>query len=790
MENKVNENTPANALESDEEYETIMNNKVENILNVKNSSRDNSIYKYDNETKQILTEAKQEIKKKISFKPEMPEEHADKEKDNMSDKVNWQKNNFNMIGAELNENKNHERDFSEKRNKIETKINYESINTKDFKKDTGDNHKNYNGNFSYTDNSSTKLDMQTGNSFSNFVVNNAKPHSKPKLNFQKNHMNGIIQPFSSLSEKNIIANKTFTNLKEKTDDYSSYTKTLTGQRLYLQHVQNLPKKKEQRQKMIEEKEKDEFKEVSFKPKILESSQRIASKSPDRIKMQKIEELLLHKGNVLKEKKIYESTKKVLKEFDEYSFLPKVGEKSGMIASVKRKQRLEKLSEINSRHLLNKSCDIPHRELSESIPSDEEKIRNYYVRNEIKNSQRIEQKFITNNNKNLNLKIGINNRNETIGRNDNNYLKNSIASSDNTFTNMKLVPKVKKGLYNEANNAGNVYSKSNKNDNSLERERNRTFNTSQNDLSITTPYSHHSGSRSYTNSPKRNIEKKATIFYNRSKSRNNFGPIQNKKIQNTISNNYEQKQTLRSKTPTSVGNLRSNVNMLNPHKNIHDFLYVENEIIKQKKEENELKHMKKNFPFRPTITDNSKNLISRSETTSQFIHRLMNSKKEAEELIVVKRKKNNLNNEIDPRTGKQFYKPSISRGPLNPEKDRRVHDNLDGFHDYKILSEKNKIQEQEMLNILEKKNLWMERSMKSILKMKIERYKEIFDSLDSDKDGFISSRQIRSSALDSEMLTTMTPLLEDLQKKGNKMNFKEFCLAVDKFLPVRIFTNQR
>jgi len=56
-------------------------------------------------------------------------------------------------------------------------------------------------------------------------------------------------------------------------------------------------------------------------------------------------------------------------------------------------------------------------------------------------------------------------------------------------------------------------------------------------------------------------------------------------------------------------------------------------------------------------------------------------------------------------------------------------------------------------------------MQSVLKMKIEKYKEIFDLLDSDKDGFISSRNIKLSNLDVDMLKTLTPMLEELQKSG-------------------------
>ncbi len=164
---------------------------------------------------------------------------------------------------------------------------------------------------------------------------------------------------------------------------------------------------------------------------------------------------------------------------------------------------------------------------------------------------------------------------------------------------------------------------------------------------------------------------------------------------------------------------------------------------------------------------------------------MNSKKEAEELIVQKRRESDLDK--DPLTGKQFFKPSISRGPLDPDK-RKVTVNLDGYYDNLLLEKKKKVHEEEMLNNLQKKKHWLEKSMKSVLKMKIEKYKQIFDLLDSDKDGFISFKNIKLSEVNSEVLEALTPLFDELQKKGNYIDFKEFCIKADDMLAVKIFGN--
>ena len=76
-----------------------------------------------------------------------------------------------------------------------------------------------------------------------------------------------------------------------------------------------------------------------------------------------------------------------------------------------------------------------------------------------------------------------------------------------------------------------------------------------------------------------------------------------------------------------------------------------------------------------------------------------------------------------------------------------------------------------------------------MKMKFERYKEIFNLLDSDQDGLISYNRIKLSSLDQDLLQAMTPLLEDLQASKDNMTFKQFCIKVDRLLSVKIFSDK-
>ena len=43
--------------------------------------------------------------------------------------------------------------------------------------------------------------------------------------------------------------------------------------------------------------------------------------------------------------------------------------------------------------------------------------------------------------------------------------------------------------------------------------------------------------------------------------------------------------------------------------------------------------------------------------------------------------------------------------------------------------------------------------------KLEEYKNIFEELDSDSDGVITSKKINLSTIDNSLLLTLTPLLE-------------------------------
>ena len=74
-------------------------------------------------------------------------------------------------------------------------------------------------------------------------------------------------------------------------------------------------------------------------------------------------------------------------------------------------------------------------------------------------------------------------------------------------------------------------------------------------------------------------------------------------------------------------------------------------------------------------------------------------------------------------------------------------------------------------------------------MKYKKYKELFSLLDSDQDGLISYNKIQLTKVDENVLKNISPILEELNQTKKEMNFKEFCLKIDKLMTEEKENNQ-
>ena len=219
----------------------------------------------------------------------------------------------------------------------------------------------------------------------------------------------------------------------------------------------------------------------------------------------------------------------------------------------------------------------------------------------------------------------------------------------------------------------------------------------------------------------------------------------------------------NKTPSKqLRNVRS--------QNIYRNLYEDAKIQNERKFQKSIEIHKQQCTFHPKISKNTEKYVKK-ESPAEMINRLARKKEDNREII------------IKPHYS---YQPIITRGPKNPNQ-RNVTVNLDSTYDKKLLEEKNHIHNNEMCNALEKKQQWLSRSMNIVMKMKIIKYKEIFDLLDGDGDGFVSYDKVKLSDVDNSILIAITPLLEEITKnKEEMMTFKEFVVIADKYIANQIF----
>ena len=218
--------------------------------------------------------------------------------------------------------------------------------------------------------------------------------------------------------------------------------------------------------------------------------------------------------------------------------------------------------------------------------------------------------------------------------------------------------------------------------------------------------------------------------------------------------------------------------LDPTNNTFDYLYFESKIL-DKKRENKKKELMNNLSFIPKINSKSVDYNqNKNETPEEFYNRLYQQKRNYTPII--KRDsygRIKFNEFRDTKTGQILFKPKITRGPKIINQREKNLDS-DNYYDKRLFPDLEKEKKREIYNTIVNKKEYLNQTLKMIIKNKLERYKKIFNSLDSDHDGFISSKNIRLSALDNDRLKSFTPILEELQKSDSKINFNQFCKQLD------------
>ena len=305
------------------------------------------------------------------------------------------------------------------------------------------------------------------------------------------------------------------------------------------------------------------------------------------------------------------------------------------------------------------------------------------------------------------------------------------------------------IENRLINFGKIYENKNKSQQNIKNETNKIF----------------------TKKDVTNMEKQ------KNKKRKNLTPINNL--------NYIKKSKIKLDLNKTEENLRDNNKIktkenkskrnLTPDNNLYEYLYLESKLLKQKRDDAIQKNLDLTCPFKPKLNDSFNKNIKNNE--GDVFQRLYNIKYENRKLATEMKLKKKFNFYSDDNTPDFLYKKNIKKYNNNIKTDNNNSNRDSSKNDNSYINSINRIINEDNIdkddfNKENKKN-YIKKSYITILKAKYIKYFELFNCLDSDKDGIISYKKIKLSALDSDKLISLTPLLYEIQYKGLELDFQAF-----------------
>ena len=720
--------------ESEIQYDNLSldsKNNINNNSDKKNNLKNNNLYESNNENNN---------ENKINFI---------NEDDEIQNNINNNSSNYQ------NSNKKNDKNFKHKynnSNNLVTDSNYyisNNYNINNNKKDKFENNLDKNLNLNrpkykkniVQQNSSKNKKGKFDNIYQKKEINNNKkfiPQKKPimkvltirKTNIDKNNNNSNINNIITDKRSNSSDIKNNRNNRIKYNNINGKIKN-PGERLYENYMKKLPKQIEKKQKLLDERLKEENKELLLKPKIDENSRRIIKRIRDNDdEKNRVEERLINYGNSKRQKHLIEYANKDLQNQVQNPFTPKINKISREIAEKNKQNRINETINLieGKKHKYNfKTMDLD---------------KEFGKRN----------RSIGNDHKNANSFINF----DESKNNYNNRTKNTIKKHSN--------------INSESNCSNNLNSyRNSKPDNNTIEENNQNSSRLNKTFDLNNAY------RELYNSIDEKMDSDLTKFFGTN------GELYSDNNNNISKKNINQKEK-KTKSIFPDRSLTPNTYIKNyQNYNAFDYLYYESENKGKKNKKKQELSFKKNHPFKPRISTFAQNMKNKKESMNEFVNRISknleeiktsNSKsKKNKQINLDKNAKNNDNNNFRPR---------ISRGPQNINQ-RNVTVNLDGFYDQRITKEKKELQQSKKEDELEKKNLYNQKSKDIIIKMKIKKYKELFALLDSDQDGLISEDKIQLTKVEENILKNIKPILEELKQTKKEMNFKEFCLKLDKLM---------
>ena len=275
----------------------------------------------------------------------------------------------------------------------------------------------------------------------------------------------------------------------------------------------------------------------------------------------------------------------------------------------------------------------------------------------------------------------------------------------------------------------------------------------------------------------NIENKNITILKKNKRIKNLTPINNlnyikkSKVKLNLAKT-EVNLKDKNKNKTKDKNLKRK---LTPDKNLYEYLYLESKILQKKRDDAIQKNLDLTCPFKPKLNDSfNKNIQNNDTDVFQRLYNMKNENRKIATEAKLRRKFNYYSDEnLCDYENKKNLKYRNNYKTYNNIENRTSSKNDNSYINSINKNINNDNIDKDDFNKENKKN-YIKKSYITILKAKYIKYGELFNCLDSDKDGIISYKKIKLSALDSDKLISLTPLLYEIQYKGLEIDFPKFC----------------
>ena len=275
----------------------------------------------------------------------------------------------------------------------------------------------------------------------------------------------------------------------------------------------------------------------------------------------------------------------------------------------------------------------------------------------------------------------------------------------------------------------------------------------------------------------NIENKNITILKKNKRIKNLTPINNlnyikkSKVKLDLAKTEENLKD-KNKNKTKGKNLKRK---LTPDKNLYEYLYLESKILQKKRDDAIQKNLDLTCPFKPKLNDSfNKNIQNNDTDVFQRLYNMKNENRKIATEAKLRRKFNYYSDEnLCDYENKKNLKYRNNYKTYNNIENRTSSKNDNSYINSINKNINNDNIDKDDFNKENKKN-YIKKSYITILKAKYIKYGELFNCLDSDKDGIISYKKIKLSALDSDKLISLTPLLYEIQYKGLEIDFPKFC----------------